>query len=169
MKLEGISYLTAAAWGQTAATMVGQSLGAGDRPRARQSGHEATLQCCLPVIIVSVLFFLGSEQIYQAMHKDPLVVQAGSGAFRLLAWFQIPLIVSIIYVFALRGTGETKTPFWINISGIFLLRIPLAWLFGIYFEGGLIGAWIGMYSDTAYRAVLIYLYYIWGPWDQKVI
>ncbi|MCA9039300.1 MAG: MATE family efflux transporter [Planctomycetaceae bacterium] len=169
VKLEGISYLTASAWGQAAATMVGQSLGAGNQLRAREAGHEATFQCCLPVLVISFLFYIGSDNIYGWMHEDPLVVERGSGAFRLLAWFQIPLVASIIYICALRGAGETRRPFWINMAGVFLLRLPFAWLFGIYFDGGLIGAWIGMYIDTAFRALMIWLYYVWGPWDQTVV
>ncbi|QDU79262.1 Multidrug resistance protein NorM [Polystyrenella longa] len=169
VKLEGISYLTATAWGQAAATMVGQSLGADKIERARQAGHEAALQCCLPVLMTSFLFYLGSEEIYQWMHEDPLVVQAGAGAFKVLAWFQIPLVTSIIYVCALRGAGETRRPFWINMLGIFGVRIPLAWLLGIYYDGGLIGAWIGMCVDTAFRALLIWAYYVWGPWDRTEV
>ncbi|MEZ6049354.1 MAG: MATE family efflux transporter [Planctomycetaceae bacterium] len=169
VRLEGICYLTATAWGQAAATLVGQSLGAEKPLRARQSGHEAVYQCAIPIFFVSLFFFFGSEIIYHWMHTDPRVIAAGSGAFKLLAWVELPLMMSIIYICALRGAGNTFVPFLINMLGIFLVRLPFAWLFGIYLDGGLIGAWTGMAIDTIFRAILVWLYYIWGPWDRTVV
>jgi MATE family multidrug resistance protein len=116
--------------------------------------------------VISLVFFFGAEAIYHLMHTDPLVHAAGVTAFRMNAWFQIPLAVSIIYVFALRGAGDTRSPLLINVFGVVGVRVPLAYLFGIVYGWGLLGAWIGMAADVTVRAVLVGIRYARGRWTS---
>ena len=155
VRVEAISYLPATAWGVAAATMIGQSLGARDPRRAVRAGHEAALQCGLLAVVVAAAFCFGSGPIYRLMHADPAVRQVGIPAFRILAFFQIPLMLSIVYVIGLRGAGETRLPLLITLLSTFGVRVPLAWLCGIVLEGGLTGAWIGMCADMLLRAILL--------------
>ncbi len=147
VRIEALTYLPADAWGFAAAAMVGQALGAGDPNRARKSGHAAAFQCSVLALVMSVLYYVAAGPIYAFMHSNPQVVEVGIPAFKLLAVFQIPLVVGTIYVHALRGAGDTRYPLWINLFGIFVVRLPLAYLFRVVLKGGLFGAWIGMCSD----------------------
>jgi Na+-driven multidrug efflux pump len=164
IRVEAITYLPAVAWGYAAATMVGQSLGAGDPARAVRAGHEAALQCSLLGALITAIFFFGAGDIYELMHDEALVGAAGVPAFRLLAFFQIPLVLSIVYVFALRGAGDTRFAMGVSVFGVLCLRLPLAWYFGIVRDGGLFGAWIGMCADMAFRAAAILAWYVRGRW-----
>ena len=169
VRIEALTYLPADAWGFAAAAMVGQALGAGDPERARKSGHAAALQCSLLGLFMSVIYFFAARPIYAFMHSNPHVVEVGIPAFKLLALFQIPLVVGTIYVHALRGAGDTRYPLWINLFGIFVVRLPLAYLCGVVLGGGLIGAWIGMCSDLGARAVMAWVRYVRGKWIRTVV
>jgi MATE family multidrug resistance protein len=164
IRVEALTYLPADAWGFAAAAMVGQALGAGDPARAKRAGHAGALQCSLLAGVMTVAYFFAAEPIYHFMHKDPQVVELGIPAFKLLALFQIPLVVGTVYVHALRGAGDTRFPLWINLIGIFLVRLPLAYLFAVVLNGGLFGAWIGMCSDLGVRAILAAARYVRGRW-----
>jgi putative MATE family efflux protein len=164
IRVEALTYLPADAWGFAAAAMVGQALGAGDPRRAKRAGHAAALQCSLLAGVMTVAYYFAAEPIYHFMHKDPQVVEIGIPAFKLLALFQIPLVVGTIYVHALRGAGDTRYPLWINLVGIFLVRLPLAYVCGVLLHGGLFGAWIGMCSDLGIRAVMASARYVRGRW-----
>jgi MATE family, multidrug efflux pump len=166
MRVEAITYLIAYAWGAAAATMVGQSLGAENQARARKVGNEAALQSGLWGVLISIVFLFGAKEIYHFMHDDILVHQVGIFPFQILALVQIPLVLSIVYHCALRGAGDTRVPMIITIIGVFGFRVPFAWLFGIYFEGGLLGAWIGMYADMIIRGVLLAARYLSGKWTD---
>ena len=162
--VEAITYLPAVAWGMASATMIGQSLGADDKARAHRIGNEATLQCGLLAVVIAFVFYFGAYEIYTLMHKDPLVRDVGVPALKLLALFEVPLVMSIIYVFSLRGAGDTVYPLYFSIVGVIFIRVPLAYLFGIVMNGGLIGAWIAMGVDVNLRALFAAVRYQRGRW-----
>lgn len=167
IQVEAINYLPAWAWGVAAATMIGQCLGAGRPDRARLGGHEAMLQSCVVAIIVMVMFLVGAEFIYELMHEDPAVAAVGVPAIRLMALFEVPLSIVIVYSVGIRGAGETLRPMLINACGIFLIRIPVGYWLGVEMNLGLIGAWGGMGADVTMRAVAVTLYFRYGKWDRK--
>jgi len=164
IRVEALTYLPADAWGFAAAAMVGQALGSGDKQRAKRAGHAGALQCSLLAGAMTIVYFFAAQPIYHFMHKDPQVVEIGIPAFKLLALFQIPLVVGTIYVHALRGAGDTRFPLWINLVGIFAVRLPLAYICGVLLRGGLFGAWVGMCSDLGIRAIMATVWYVRGRW-----
>lgn len=164
VRLEAFTYLPAVAWGFATATLVGQALGAGDHARARRVAHEAVLQCGLLILFVSVVFLVGAEWILHQFQSDPQVAEVGATPFRILALFQPLLVMSIIYVHALRGAGDTRFPMVITLIGMVLVRLPLGYLFGIVLHGGLLGAWVGMMGDMTLRAALALIRYSRGRW-----
>ena len=112
---------------------------------------------------------MGAPAIYALMHKESLVSEVGVPAFRMLSFFQVPLVISIIYVMAIRGAGDTRFPLLMTILGVLCVRLPVAYLCGIVLEGGLIGAWIGMCADMALRAVLAMFRYVFGRWVETIV
>ena len=154
VQIEAITYLPAVAYGQASAALVGQSLGANQPQRAVSGGNEALKQCLLLGAVITVVFVCCASQIYELMHNDPAVAAAGVPAFRLVAFVQMPLMVIIVYTFSLRGAGDTRFPLFITAFGLMCVRLPLACLFGIYFVGGLRGAWMGMCVDILVRSAL---------------
>lgn len=169
VQVEAINYLPASAWGVAAATMIGQCLGAKRPDRARLGGHEAVIQSSLMALGVTALFYFGAEFIYELMHKDPSVARVGVPSIRLLALFEIPLSIVIVYCIGIRGAGETLRPMIINAVGIFLIRLPVGYWLGVEMELGLRGAWGGMGVDLVIRAIAFVLYFRYGKWDRKAV
>lgn len=163
VRVESLTYLPAFAWGAAAATMIGQSLGAGDRQRARRVGHQGVLQCGFLSVCVSAFFFLCARHIYQFMNADPLVAVVGTAPFRVVGALQPLMTVAIIYIHAMRGAGDTRMPMCITILGM-VFRLPVAYYFGYVLNGGLMGVWIGMFGDMFIRAALASIRYARGRW-----
>lgn len=164
IQVEAITYLPAIAWGSAAATMIGQSMGAKKLKRAYQAGLEATAQCCVLGLLVTVVFFYGSQAIYELMHTDEQVVRVGVPAFQAMSWFQVPLIILLVLRVALQGAGDTRWPMLATVVGIFCLRLPGAWFFGVYLQMGLLGAWTGMFFDIIFRCLLMSWRYLKARW-----
>lgn len=168
VRVEALTYLPAVAWGAATATMIGQSLGAGNPTRARRVGHEAVLQCGMLSIVLAVLFYFGADFIYSQMSVDPLVRAAGATPFRVLALLQPLLVVSIVYIHGLRGAGDTRVPLLITLVGV-LIRLPLGYYFGIVQGLGLLGAWMGMFGDMLWRAAAAFVRFARGRWMTTVV
>jgi putative MATE family efflux protein len=169
MEAEALTYLPATAWGYAAASLVGQSLGAGDPKRARRLGHEAARQCILVAIVGAGVYLLGAPGIYGLMTQETAVREIGVPALRFLSWYQIPLAVMVVYIHAIRGAGDTRAVMFINIFGVLCIRLPVAYLFGIMCSGGLIGAWSGMCLDVVVRMIAALAYYRSGRWAQTKV
>jgi putative MATE family efflux protein len=169
MEAEALTYLPATAWGYAAATLVGQSLGAGDPFRAKRLGNEAARHCIIVAVVGALVYLLGAQIIYSVMTKEPAVQAIGIPALRFLSWYQIPLAVMVVYVHALRGAGDTRAVMFINVVGVLFVRLPVAYVLGILCDGGLIGAWSGMCVDIVARTIVAALYFRRGGWARRVV
>ncbi len=169
IQVEAITYLPAVAWGQATSTLIGQSLGAGEKERAYRAGHEGVLQCGLLAIAISLVFYFGATEIFGLMSESAEVQRIGVPAFRMLAFVQIPLVAAIVYVSSLRGAGDSRYPMLITITSVMTIRVPVAYLGGIVLDGGLVGAWIGMCADVCVRSLLSTIRYARGKWvDTRI-
>jgi putative MATE family efflux protein len=166
VRIESLTYLPAYAWASAAATMVGQSLGARDENRAVRSGHIAAVQAGVQAGLLSLVYFFFAPQLYGFFSAEPQVVAVGVPAFRLLAFFQIPLAAEIVFKNALRGAGDTRYPLVFTLIGMFAVRMPLGYLAGHVLNGGLVGAWIGMCGDLLLRSILSTARFLQGGWKR---
>jgi Na+-driven multidrug efflux pump len=164
VRIEALSYLPAEACGIAAATLVGQSWGAGLHARARHAGREAVRLCVGYAAVMMVLFFVFAPAFFSFMHRDPEVARVGIPAFRLMAAYQIPNAILIVYSLCLIGAGDTTFPLVCSLAGNVIVRVGLGYLCGVYLEGGLFGAWIGMGADNILRSLLITWRYRAGRW-----
>ena len=164
LEVEALTYLPAVAWGTASASLIGQSLGSGNQLQARRIGHLAVLQCGVLTICAALFYYFGADLIYRVMSQDQQVREIGAPALRFLAFFQIPLVMAIVYIFSLRGAGDTRTPMLFTIGSTLCIRVPLAYWCGIEMQGGLIGAWTGMVVVNSIRAGLATYRYSRGGW-----
>jgi len=166
IRMEAISFLPAVAWMTASATLVGQYLGANRPELAARAGHTAAGQAALLTGAIGVAFYVFAEQIYSFMSSDPEVVAVGAHAFRIMAFVQPMLGMAIVYIGSLRGAGDTRATMIFSLIGGVCLRVPVAWLFGVYLGGGLLGAWIGMWCDNLAKFILGGGRFLHGGWKR---
>ncbi len=164
VRIEGITYLPAVAWGAAAATLIGQALGAGRHERAIAAGRETAVQCGWLAAVIGGVFLVSAPVLFRLMHTSADVVDAGSLPFRVNAMFQIPLALSIVFTASLRGAGDTRFPLLCNLVGIYLVRLPAAYIAGVVMGFGLLGAWLAMSADVTVRASLLWWRFRRGRW-----
>ncbi|MFN0052978.1 MAG: MATE family efflux transporter [Planctomycetales bacterium] len=164
MEAEALTYLPATAWGYAAAALIGQQLGRGRPEAARRLGNEAARQSVVVALLGAVVYLLGAQIIYGVMTGEQAVRDIGVPALRFLSWYQVPLSVMIVYIQGIRGAGDTRPVLVLNLAGIFLVRLPLAYLLGVECGLGLIGAWGGMSADVTLRAACAWWYFSRGRW-----
>ena len=164
MTVIGFSFMPGFAFGIAATTLVGQSLGAKNMPRAEESGWEATRLGILWMSMVGLLFFVFANQLMGLFTTDPRVIAYGAPALRLVAWAQPLQAFALVLAGGLRGAGDTRWTMLITAGAIWLVRVPVSYLCGVVFGLGLTGVWIGNSIDSGIRGLAVAWRYSSGRW-----
>ena len=65
---------------------------------------------------------------------------------------------------ALRGAGDTRSPLWVAIIGVWGVRVPVGWALAIPAGLGVYGAWMTMIADWGVRTLVFWLLLRRGRW-----
>ena len=168
LNLMGLSFAPNQAFGMTATTLMGQSLGAGQPEAAEKFGLRTRRLGMLVAASVTTLFFFFGKYIARLYTDDLQVILLAAAALKILAVMQPLQSTQFILAGALRGAGDTRWPLYATMIGIWGIRVVFAKLFiGMGF--GLLGAWTANLLDQAFRSIVIYLRYNSGRWKTMKV
>jgi len=176
---EALGFLSGAAFGTAAMTLVGQNLGAGRPEQAARSAWTAFGIGCGLMSTMGLIFFALAPWMFAVFcpgEEQQPVIQAGVPVLRLVAFAMPALASTIIFTNALRGAGDTRVPVLFTCLGFLVVRIPLAYFLAFDqvdlgplgtwrgFGMGLYGAWLAMFADVMVRGSLFLLRFASGRW-----
>ncbi len=170
IRCESMSWLWGDSFSIAAATLVGQSLGAGRPTLARQYGWASLYLSTAVLCGMGVLFLSIADQFVMIFaNADALSVRnEAASVLRIIAFGMPALSASIVLTGALRGAGDVTIPFIYNSVGMLLFRIPLAYaLTGGIWSLGLWGAWIGMVADLYARGFFSLARFLADGWTKR--
>lgn len=149
--------------------MVGQNLGASQPERATRSisliaGAATLVAGC----IVGLLAFF-APQVMVLFSRDAETVTVGIFVIRVLSVGYLGYIVSRVFDAAQSGAGDTLSPMVINLVSLWLIQIPLAYLFSrpLGLDAG--GVWSALTLGWVIQAVLMGLRFRQGRWKSKQV
>jgi Na+-driven multidrug efflux pump len=97
---------------------------------------------------------------------DPDVIALGQVALPVLCLAQPFWAIGQVYAGSLRGAGDARFPMVATSVGMWLVRLPSAYLLGIVLGWGLPGIYLSSTFDAGLRALLNYLRYRTGRWQR---
>lgn len=147
--------------------VVASHIGAKRPDLAKKSANRIWVTCVTASLALSLLLALLSNPLVRFYTKDPSVAQDAVW----LVW-TLPLYhlfgASINSVDpALKAGGEQKYVMLQSILGVWLLRVPLSWLFGYVFHWGIRGVFFANYIALAGRAIPGLLVRARGRWIHE--
>lgn len=169
MRIAAVSFMPGVGVGAGVQTLVGQSLGRRDTHGARRVAWAGVMLSVLVMGFLGLLFLVIPVQIMGLFSQQPDLIAAGVPILRLMGLVQIIDAVGLTLSGALRGAGATKAVMLVDVFSGFLLMPPLAWLFGIYFGWGLLGAWIGLLVWFTIYAVALTVLFTRTRWQELKI
>jgi len=177
---EGLGYLSGAAFGTAAMTLVGQNLGAQQPRDAARCGWIAFGLGCGVMCAMGAVFYILAPQMFQLFcsHEEQQpIIDTGVPVLRLVAFAMPAVACTIIFTYALRGAGDTRVPVLFTWIGFLGLRIPLAYVLtrdeldlgvlGIWpgMNLQLFGAWLAMFADLLVRGAFFLYRFASGRWQ----
>jgi putative MATE family efflux protein len=149
------------AWGlaNAAATMVGQSLGAGNPERGERAVWVASLYNMVFLGTVGLIFTILAAPIVHVFTDDPAVTPVAVACLRIISFGYVFYAYGMVLTNAFNGAGDAWTPTWLNLVCFWLWEIPLAWLLARHFAMGPRGvAWAITiaFSTLAVASVILF-------------
>jgi len=161
-----LAFMPAFGFATATTTLTGQALGARRPDHAAAANRAALRQSLFWMILLGLVFAVFADPIMRIFTDDPEVVALGRVALPVLAIAQPFWAIGQVYAGSLRGAGDARFPMVATSLGMWLVRLPTAYLFGIVLGGGLAGVYLSSTFDAGLRALLNFLRYRNGRWQR---
>lgn len=122
-----------------AAVRIGLAIGAGDRPSAAHRGTVAWRTGAVIMAMFSVALLTVAPGLVELFNHDPLVQEHVIALFGFAAAFQLFDGVQVTLTGVLRGFGDTRSAFFANLVGHWVIALPVALLLGFSSPESLFG------------------------------
>jgi len=165
--IESLSYLYGGGFALAAATAFGQSLGANNLPRARLENWEANRLAIIVMAAMGLVFFFFPYLLMRIFTSDQAVIDYGTLFLQIVAVLQIPLAITMVLSGSLKGAGDTRFLLLASIIGAWVVRVPLALLFGYGLHLPIAAVWMVMAMDWSVRMLLVVYRYRSERWQGR--
>ena len=133
---------------------VGFAVGKNEVDEARFIGYVGIVISTLVMCVTALLMLTLPEIIIGVYTQEVEVARIAVGLLFFAAIFQISDGLQVSGLAALRGLKDTKIPMFVNVIAYWVVGLPLGYLFGINYNLGPEGLWIGLILGLSVAAVL---------------
>jgi putative MATE family efflux protein len=166
LSIESLSFLPGYGLAIAAATMVGQSIGAGKYTRAKLENWEASRIAIAIMTCMGLIFFFFPYALLRAFTTDEAVIELGIMFLKIVALLQIPLALTMVLAGSLRGAGDTRFIMGATMIGMWGVRVPLALVAALWMRQSVFYIWAAMIADWTIRMGLLLWRYQSERWRQ---
>ena len=155
--IESFFYMPAYGLSTAAAILMGNCFGRKDKEEGLEYLKSITgISIIIAVISGMILYLFGTKAAF-VFTEDLEAVAKITTALRVDAFAQIPLALGIVFTGALQGIGDTKTPLYSTIIGVWGLRVVGIYVMGMVFGMDILGVWLAIAFDLTIRAAILFI------------
>jgi putative MATE family efflux protein len=156
-------------WGMAnaAATMVGQSLGAGKPDRAEASVWRAGMYNVAFLGTIGLLFVVFAPVLVSVFTADPVVYRYGVQGLRIVSAGFLFYAYGMVLTSSFNGAGDTWTPTLLNLFCFWLWEVPLAYVLAKVAGLGPEGVYISIAVAFSTLAVASAVLFRRGRWKTR--
>ena len=167
--LDSMGIVIGQAMGLAMVTVVGQSVGAGDKEQATYYVKKLMFWSYLLLGIVNTLIILFADQLiglYSSLTPETVDLT------RKLVWIHAGAAIvlwatSFVLPNALRAANDVKFTMWVGIGSMLTFRVLGSWILCVQLGWGAIGVWIAMIADWICRVSFFLPRTLSGKWLSK--
>lgn len=126
--IESVSFMPGTGFGMVATTLVGISYGRKDFKGLKRSANECFYYSLILMMSLAIVFVFGSEFLVKFFINEKLTMKYAAICLSIGAFEQPTIALSMVFSNALKGMGDTKTPFIVTTISSCLIRLPLTFI-----------------------------------------
>ncbi|WP_148255773.1 MATE family efflux transporter [Flexistipes sinusarabici] len=164
MRIESAIFLPAFAFNMANAVIVGNLLGEGKKHEAFKNGIVTAVMGVIAITLMTLIVVIFAKDVSQILSKNSLVIDE-SVLYIYISMISEPFMAfSVILGGGLNGAGDTRSVMVRIVAGMWLVRIPLAYIMGISLGFGAPGIWWSMNASIITQMILITRRYFKKEW-----
>jgi MATE family multidrug resistance protein len=157
-----VTILPSIGFGLAAATLVGQSLGAGDAVEAYAWGWRVSRYAAVFVSLLALPALLAPDLVLAPFLREPATRELAIWPLRITALFAPLECVGAVLMNAHLGAGSSRTVLAVSVATQWGAFLPVAWLIGPVLGFGMLAIWI---AQSFYRMLNLSLF-AWS-WHRR--
>lgn len=147
--------------------IIGQTLGNKAPEVARRNVKEIFIISVSLLSLVGIMLFLVAEPLVSLFTQDPTTAEYAVTFTRVFSVSAFLFGSFFPLAGALRGAGDTRTPFYARLLGVTICMLGVSYLFGIVFDYGLSGIYAGIITTHLSWVVVAIVGIVYGDWTEK--
>lgn len=163
--VESAFYIPGYGMQTAAATLSGNTLGAGDKRRMKELTRMLLILEVALMCVTGGLLFAFAPAMVRLFSDNEQVITLCTRVLQMVALSEPVFGVSIIIQGILQGVGKTVTPFVYNAIGMWGVRIVGTFLCTRMLHLGLVSAWACMIAHNCLLCILFTIHYKQGKWN----
>lgn len=166
-KIDTFAFMPIQSFTTAITTYTGQNVGANNYDRVKSGTRAGMILSIATCLIMGVLIYPLSGILMRMFNQSPEVIDAGVSYLHCVLPFYALLAISFMYSSVMRGAGEMIIPMISSFVGLWIARIPAAYLIAdiwgkdyIFFSYAV--GWV-------FSILIAGIYYHTGRWKKKSI
>lgn len=153
-----------------AVTLIGQSLGQGNKALAKKYGNicqSIGLAISVGLAILYLMFGRWFFGIY--FPNDPQIVDLGVSIIKYMILIVLFQVSQVVFGGSLRGAGDVRFTTVTSMISVAIIRPAVSYVAAYVLQLGITGIWIGVLADQVVRFAMGGLRFRSGRWMNKEI
>lgn len=167
LKIEAAIFLPAFAFNMANAVVVGTLLGKNNKEDAFIAGLVTAWSGVVIIMGLTLLTLLNAKLISGFLSNNGIVINE-SIRYIYISMLSEPFMAwGVILCGALNGAGDTRSVMMIVTMSMWLVRIPLCYMLGIYFGFGAVAVWWSMNASILVQMIFVTRRYFSKKWMHE--
>ncbi len=168
-RLVEIFGVPASALAVSAASVVGQALGAGKPVLARRAVRVSVWMYALGMLLPYALIVIEGQAVARAFTRDAAIIDEAGRFFLLVPASNYFFNLLMVVMAAFYGSGHTRPVLVISLLRQWVFRVPIGLFLGFALGWGSVGVYWGLVIGNLVSAALAWWVFRTGEWARAVV
>lgn len=159
--IESISVMPGIGFGLASTTLAGINIGQNNLRKANKNTKECALWAVAIMTCFALIFILIPDFLVKIYlnNSENQVIEYAALCLTIGALEQPSIGISSVYAGALKGLGDTRTPFYISLVSSWVIRLPLIYYFILVKHYSVVYVWWVTAIQWAFDAIMATIFF----------